>query len=64
MTAKRNHALDRRAASLSLRPRKRQTNFYSKGFYIDSPLTDIEITEHQRKIMCADAAHTGRWKTL
>jgi len=64
MSAKRNVAQDRRAASLQLRPRPKQNNFYSKGFFIESALSDIEITEHQRKIMCADASHTGRMNPL
>lgn len=58
-----NHDLVRRANSLLLKPRKPQTNAFSKNFTILPPTTDIDIVSARRMTMCCDAKYNrGRFR--
>jgi hypothetical protein len=46
-----NHAADRRANSLKLRPTKRQTSNFNKR-HIEPPLDDIDFVTRDRVAMC------------
>ena len=52
MSQKRNIAGDKRAASLSLRPSKPQTNTFGRGFELNPPLTDMDYVEINRMDTC------------
>lgn len=49
---KRNIEGDKRAASLSLRPRKAQTNTFGRGFELSPKATEMDIIENQRRHVC------------
>jgi hypothetical protein len=49
MTIKRNHAADKRAASLKLKPRPRQTSGYMSEFTFGPKLTDAEQFDCERR---------------
>ena len=48
----RNIEGDRRAASLTLRPRPQQKNNYGKGFELRAALTDMDHVERNRILQC------------
>ena len=50
----RNLEGDRRAASLTLRPRPQQRNTFGKGFELAPALTDIDHCERNRIQQCID----------
>ena len=51
-TQHRNIEGDRRAASLTLRPRPQQTNSYGRGFEFRVALTDMDHVERNRILQC------------
>ena len=52
MSQKRNIAGDKRAASLTLRPRPPQRNTFGRGFEFTPALTDIDHCERNRIQQC------------
>ncbi|MFA5920072.1 MAG: hypothetical protein WC856_02125 [Methylococcaceae bacterium] len=60
---KRNHALDKHAASLQLQPRKPQTNAYSKNFTVSPPASDSDKVQSDRIRLCVGIRNNrGRFK--